>query len=170
MTNTNLKKKILIVDDSALMRQLLTFIIEEAPDLEVVGAAPDPLVARKMIKELNPDVVTLDIEMPKMDGIAFLSKIMSLRPMPVVMISSLTQKSADVTLKAMGFNPPREKIFSPSFIFIIIACVKKFYRNCLGFLGALSLFHHRLFCMGVGILPPKLYRSIYRNSEHALFG
>ena len=95
------KKTVLIVDDSALMRQLLTSIINDASDLVVVGAAPDPIIARKMIKELNPDVITLDIEMPKMDGIAFLSKIMTLRPMPVVMISSLTQKSADATLKAL---------------------------------------------------------------------
>lgn len=99
--SANNKKTVLIVDDSALMRQLLSAIIGEAPDLEVVGVAPDPLIARKMIKELNPDVITLDIEMPKMDGIAFLSKIMTLRPMPVVMISSLTQKSADATLKAL---------------------------------------------------------------------
>lgn len=95
------KKTVLIVDDSALMRQLLTSIIGSASDLEVIGVAPDPMIARKMIKDLNPDVITLDIEMPKMDGIAFLSKIMTLRPMPVVMISSLTQKSADVTLKAL---------------------------------------------------------------------
>lgn len=94
-------KTVLIVDDSALMRQLLTTIIGSANDLQVVGVAPDPIIARKMIKDLNPDVITLDIEMPKMDGIAFLSKIMTLRPMPVVMISSLTQNSADVTLRAL---------------------------------------------------------------------
>lgn len=94
-------KTVLIVDDSALMRQLLTSIINGSPDLEVLGVAPDPVIARKMIKELNPDVITLDIEMPKMDGVAFLSKIMALRPMPVVMISSLTQNNAAVTLKAL---------------------------------------------------------------------
>nr|WP_321396836.1 response regulator [Emcibacter sp.] len=71
----NRSKSVLIVDDFALMRQLLASIIDKAPDLKVVGTAPDPLIARKMIKELNPDVVTLDIEMPKMDGITFLSKI-----------------------------------------------------------------------------------------------
>ncbi|MFC7048745.1 protein-glutamate methylesterase/protein-glutamine glutaminase [Emcibacter nanhaiensis] len=95
------RKTVLVVDDSALMRQMLTSLINRAPDLEVVGAAPDPLIARKMIKELNPDVVTLDIEMPKMDGITFLSKIMTLRPTPVVMISSLTQESAEATMKAL---------------------------------------------------------------------
>ena len=95
------KKTVLIVDDSALMRQMLTSIINKASDLEVVGTAPDPMIARKLIKELNPDVVTLDIEMPKMDGITFLSKIMTLRPMPVVMISSLTQESAEATMKAL---------------------------------------------------------------------
>lgn len=94
-------KTVLVVDDSALMRKLLTSIINSADDLEVVGAAPDPFVAREMIKRLNPDVVTLDVEMPRMDGLAFLGKIMSLRPMPVVMISSLTQEAADVTLQAL---------------------------------------------------------------------
>ena len=94
-------KKVLVVDDSALMRQLLTHMINEADGLEVIEAAPDPIIARRMIKELNPDVITLDIEMPKMDGVDFLTKIMTLRPMPVVMISSLTQENADVTLRAL---------------------------------------------------------------------
>lgn len=95
------KYKVLIVDDSPLMRELLTSIIDSAPDLEVVGTAPNPLIARQKIKELLPDVVTLDIEMPEMDGISFLEKIMRLRPMPVVMISSLTQEGADETLRAL---------------------------------------------------------------------
>ncbi|MBU0752728.1 MAG: chemotaxis response regulator protein-glutamate methylesterase [Gammaproteobacteria bacterium] len=93
--------KVLIVDDSALMRALLTEIIGGAPDLNVVGSAPDPIAAREMIKALNPDVLTLDVEMPKMDGLEFLTRIMRLRPMPVVMISSLTEKGSDVTLKAL---------------------------------------------------------------------
>ncbi|MBL4907126.1 MAG: chemotaxis response regulator protein-glutamate methylesterase [Sneathiella sp.] len=93
--------KVLIVDDSALIRQMLTSMLESNPDIRVVGAAPDPFSAREMIKRLNPDVLTLDIEMPKMDGIAFLQKIMTLRPMPVVMISSLTQEGADVALQAL---------------------------------------------------------------------
>ncbi len=93
--------KVLIVDDSALMRALLTEIINGAPDLDVVGAAPDPIAAREMIKVLNPDVLTLDVEMPKMDGLEFLSRIMRLRPMPVVMISSLTEKGSEVTLTAL---------------------------------------------------------------------
>lgn len=92
---------VLIVDDSALIRQMLTTMLESSPDIKVIGSAPDPLTAREMIKKLNPDVLTLDIEMPKMDGIAFLEKIMSLRPMPVVMISSLTQEGADVALQAL---------------------------------------------------------------------
>lgn len=93
--------KVLVVDDSALMRALLTEIINEAPDLEVVGAAPDPLAAREMIKTLNPDVLTLDVEMPKMDGLEFLGRLMRLRPMPVVMISSLTARGSEVTLQAL---------------------------------------------------------------------
>jgi two-component system, chemotaxis family, protein-glutamate methylesterase/glutaminase len=93
--------KVLIVDDSALMRALLTEVINGAPDLEVVGAAPDPIAAREMIKALNPDVLTLDVEMPRMDGLEFLTRIMRLRPMPVVMISSLTDKGSEVTLQAL---------------------------------------------------------------------
>jgi two-component system chemotaxis response regulator CheB len=93
--------KVLIVDDSALMRALLTEIIGGAPDLEVVGSAPDPIVAREMIKTLNPDVLTLDVEMPKMDGLEFLGRLMKLRPMPVVMISSLTARGSEVTLQAL---------------------------------------------------------------------
>lgn len=95
------KITVVIVDDSALIRQMLTSILSSDPDIEVLGAANDPLQARTMIKELNPDVITLDVEMPKMDGIQFLEKIMRLRPMPVVMISTLTQKGADVTLRAL---------------------------------------------------------------------
>ena len=95
------KVRVLVVDDSALMRQLLSTMMRSDPDIEVVGAAPDPLVARQMIKDLNPDVVTLDVEMPNMDGISFLEKIMRLRPMPVLMISSLTQDGAEATLQAL---------------------------------------------------------------------
>jgi len=93
--------KVLIIDDSALMRSVLTEVINSAPDLEVVGVAPDPIAAREMIKTLNPDVLTLDIEMPKMDGLDFLARLMRLRPMPVVMISSLTQRGSEATLQAL---------------------------------------------------------------------
>ncbi len=93
--------KVLIVDDSALIRQLLTEIINSHADMKVVGVAHDPLMARERIKALNPDVITLDIEMPKMDGLAFLEKLMQLRPTPVVMISSLTERNAGVTLRAL---------------------------------------------------------------------
>jgi two-component system chemotaxis response regulator CheB len=93
--------KVLIIDDSALMRALLTEIIGGAADLEVVGSAPDPIAAREMIKSLNPDVLTLDVEMPKMDGLEFLGRLMKLRPMPVVMISSLTARGSEVTLQAL---------------------------------------------------------------------
>jgi two-component system, chemotaxis family, protein-glutamate methylesterase/glutaminase len=93
--------KVLIVDDSALVRKVLTEIVNQAPDMEAVGAAPDPLVARDMIRSLNPDVLTLDIEMPRMDGLEFLEKLMRLRPMPVVMVSTLTEKGAAATLRAL---------------------------------------------------------------------
>lgn len=90
-----------MVDDSALVRSLLAEIINRQHDMECVGAANDPLVARELIRELNPDVITLDIEMPKMDGIDFLGRLMRLRPMPVLMISTLTERGADVTMKAL---------------------------------------------------------------------
>ncbi|MDQ6968111.1 MAG: chemotaxis response regulator protein-glutamate methylesterase [Mariprofundaceae bacterium] len=93
--------KVLIIDDSALVRQMLTSIFEKAAGIEVVGTAQDPIIARTKIKQLNPDVLTLDVEMPRMDGLTFLSNLMRLRPMPVVMVSSLTQKGADVTLDAL---------------------------------------------------------------------
>jgi len=93
--------KVLVVDDSALIRSILSEIVNKQPDMEVVGTAPNPLVAREKIKELNPDVLTLDVEMPKMDGLAFLEKLMRLRPMPVVMVSSLTEKSSGITLRAL---------------------------------------------------------------------
>jgi len=96
-----MKTRVLIIDDSALMRALLSSLLSEDPEIEVVDAAPDPLVAREMIKAHNPDVVTLDVEMPRMDGLTFLRKIMTLRPMPVVMISTLTQAGAEVTLEAL---------------------------------------------------------------------
>ncbi|HLA36289.1 MAG TPA: chemotaxis response regulator protein-glutamate methylesterase [Rhodocyclaceae bacterium] len=93
--------KVLVVDDSALMRALLSEIINGAPDLEVVGTAPDPIAAREMIKALNPDVLTLDVEMPRMDGLEFLRHLMRLRPMPVIMISALTERGSEVTLQAL---------------------------------------------------------------------
>ncbi|MDG2521024.1 chemotaxis response regulator protein-glutamate methylesterase [Caulobacter segnis] len=93
--------KVLVVDDSATMRGLITAALRRDPEIEVVGSAGDPFEARGAIKALNPDVVTLDIEMPNMNGLEFLEKIMRLRPMPVVMVSSLTQQGADVTLRAL---------------------------------------------------------------------
>ena len=95
------KIRVLVVDDSALVRSLLAEIINRQPDMTCIGAANDPLVAREMIRELNPDVVTLDVEMPRMDGIDFLGRLMRLRPMPVVMVSTLTAQGAEVTLRAL---------------------------------------------------------------------
>lgn len=93
--------RVLICDDSAVMRGLLTQIIDSDPRLEVVGVAADPLVARDLIKSLDPDVLTLDVEMPRMGGIEFLERLMRLRPMPVVMISSFTERGSEATLRAL---------------------------------------------------------------------
>ena len=95
------KTRVVVVDDSALVRSMLTEIINRQADMECIGAASDPFVAREMIRNLNPDVITLDVEMPRMDGLDFLSKLMRLRPMPVVMVSTLTERGAEVTLKAL---------------------------------------------------------------------
>lgn len=95
------KIRVLSVDDSALMRQLMTEIINSHPDMEMVATAPDPLVARDLIKKFNPQVLTLDVEMPRMDGLDFLEKLMRLRPMPVVMVSSLTGQGSEITLRAL---------------------------------------------------------------------
>ncbi|MCE1194372.1 MAG: chemotaxis response regulator protein-glutamate methylesterase [Acidovorax sp.] len=95
------KIRVIVVDDSALVRSLLSEIINRQRDMECIGTANDPLVAREMIRELNPDVITLDVEMPRMDGIDFLGRLMRLRPMPVVMISTLTERGAEVTMRAL---------------------------------------------------------------------
>lgn len=95
------KIKVLVVDDSALIRQLLTTILNSDPMIDVVGTAKDPIYARDKIKDLKPDVLTLDIEMPRMDGITFLKNLMRLHPMPVVMISTFTKAGADITLEAL---------------------------------------------------------------------
>ncbi|MES2901771.1 MAG: chemotaxis response regulator protein-glutamate methylesterase [Pseudomonadota bacterium] len=96
-----MKIKVLIVDDSPLIRGVMSEIISSQPDMQVVGVAPDPLVARELIKQTNPDVLTLDVEMPKMDGLDFLEKLMRLRPMPVLMVSSLTERGSEITLRAL---------------------------------------------------------------------
>ncbi|NML43398.1 chemotaxis response regulator protein-glutamate methylesterase [Ramlibacter sp. G-1-2-2] len=93
--------RVVVVDDSALVRAVLTDIINRSPGLQVVGAAADPYEAREMIRELDPDVITLDVEMPRMDGLAFLERIMRLRPLPVVMVSTLTERGAATTLRAL---------------------------------------------------------------------
>ncbi|ALM83206.1 chemotaxis response regulator protein-glutamate methylesterase [Bordetella sp. N] len=95
------KINVLCVDDSALVRGLMTEIINSQPDMTVVATAPDPLVARELIKKHNPDVLTLDVEMPRMDGLDFLEKLMRLRPMPVLMVSSLTERGSEITLRAL---------------------------------------------------------------------
>lgn len=95
------KIRVIVVDDSALVRSLLAEIINRQTDMECIGTANDPLIAREMIRETNPDVITLDVEMPRMDGIDFLGRLMRLRPMPVVMISTLTERGAEVTMRAL---------------------------------------------------------------------
>jgi two-component system chemotaxis response regulator CheB len=96
--------RVLIIDDSALVRELLSELLEADGDIRVVGTAADPYIARKLIKDLNPDVLTLDVEMPRMDGISFLRNLMRLRPMPVVMISAHTQAGAEITLEALALG------------------------------------------------------------------
>jgi len=95
------KIRVLTVDDSALMRQVLAILLSKDPDIEVVGSAPDPYIAREKITSLKPDVLTLDVEMPKMDGLTFLEKLMRGHPMPVVMVSSLTEDGCQTTLRAL---------------------------------------------------------------------
>jgi two-component system chemotaxis response regulator CheB len=100
----NRKIRVLVIDDSALIRSVMRELINRESDMECVGAAPDPLVAREMIKTLNPDVLTLDVEMPKMDGLDFLERLMRLRPMPVVMVSTLTERGSDITFRALALG------------------------------------------------------------------
>ncbi len=124
--------RVLIVDDSAMMRSFLREVLASDPEIEVVGVAPDPFSARQKIKDLNPSVITLDIEMPGMDGLTFLEHLMRLRPMPVVMVSSLTQRGAAVTLKALEIGAvdfvakPSQELETgwPDFAAEIIAKVK----------------------------------------------
>ncbi|WP_178861123.1 protein-glutamate methylesterase/protein-glutamine glutaminase [Thiomicrorhabdus cannonii] len=98
------KIKVLIVDDSALVRKMLQEMLSSDPMIEVVGTASDPYMAREKIKELHPDVLTLDVEMPRMDGVTFLKNLMRLHPLPVVMVSTLTEKGADVTFEALDLG------------------------------------------------------------------
>jgi len=113
-TGARARVRVLIVDDSALVRRILTEVLSADPAIEVVGTASDAYVAREKIKQLNPDVLTLDVEMPKMDGVTFLRNLMRLRPMPVVMVSSLTEHGAEVTLDALAVGAvdylPKPKI------------------------------------------------------------
>ncbi|MGP3590945.1 protein-glutamate methylesterase/protein-glutamine glutaminase [Vagococcus sp. WN89Y] len=95
------KIKVLCIDDSSLIRRIMTQLVNEQPDMEMIATAPDPLIARDLIKKHNPDVLTLDVEMPRMDGLDFLERLMRLRPMPVVMLSSLTSKGSEITLRAL---------------------------------------------------------------------
>lgn len=106
--------RVIIVDDSALIRKVLTEILGGDPGIEVIATAGDPLIARKKIRDLNPDVVTLDIEMPRLDGLSFLDRIMRLRPMPVVMVSTFTERGSDIALEALEMGAvdalPKPKI------------------------------------------------------------
>lgn len=108
------KIKVLIIDDSALIRSILKEVINSFPDMEAVGAAANPLQAREMIKTLNPDVLTLDVEMPQMDGLTFLEKLMRLYPLPVLMISSLTERGSEAALRSLELGAvdflPKPKI------------------------------------------------------------
>src|ERR1035437_8233794 len=96
--------RVLVVDDSAIVRKILTEALSEQPDLEVVGTAPDPYIASDKILSLQPDVLTLDIEMPRMDGLTFLKKLMHFRPMPVIVISSLAKASCQTAMQALSLG------------------------------------------------------------------
>lgn len=96
-----MKTKVLVIDDSAIVRQVFTELISQEPDLEVVGSAPDPYLARDKIVQLRPDVITLDLEMPRMDGLTFLKKLMHFFPLPVIIVSSLTQMGSKLALEAL---------------------------------------------------------------------
>jgi len=121
--------RVLIVDDSPSMQRLLAAVLESDPEIEVVGTAAEPMAARAAIKELNPDVVTLDVEMPGMNGLQFLEKIMKLRPMPVVMISSYTQRGADVSMEALSIGAfcclPKPRIDDEAALLEICVMVKQ---------------------------------------------
>lgn len=93
--------RVVVVDDSRLMREVISHVLSQDQEIEVVATAVDPFDARQKIRELSPDVITLDVEMPRMDGLSFLEKIMKLKPTPVVMVSSLTHRGADITLRAL---------------------------------------------------------------------
>ena len=107
------KIRVLVVDDSAVVRQSLSAILEADPEIEVMGTAADPIIAVKKIMKEVPDVITLDIEMPRMDGLTFLRKIMAQRPIPVVVISSLTTKGTEAAMKALEYGAS-EVIGKPS--------------------------------------------------------
>ncbi|OGP74756.1 MAG: chemotaxis response regulator protein-glutamate methylesterase [Deltaproteobacteria bacterium RBG_13_58_19] len=98
------KTKVLIVDDSAIVRKIFNDLIAQTPDLEVVGTAPDPYVARDKIVQCQPDVITLDVEMPRMDGLTFLKKLMHYHPLPVIIVSSLTQKGSQMAVEALEYG------------------------------------------------------------------
>ena len=98
------KIKVLVVDDSAVVRQVMKEILESDPAIEVIDTAGDPFIAAEKIKKELPDVITLDVEMPRMDGITFLQKIMTQHPIPVVMCSSLTEAGAETTLRALEYG------------------------------------------------------------------
>src|SRR5689334_22605752 len=103
-TGSGKRIKVLVVDDSALVRSILSDVLGRDPAIEVVGTASDAHMAREKIKRLNPDVLTLDVEMPKMDGLTFLHNLMRLRPMPVVMVSTMTERGAETTLDALAMG------------------------------------------------------------------
>lgn len=158
------KIRIVVVDDSALIRSLLTTIINEAPDMEVVATASDPIVARERIRETSPDMITLDVEMPRMDGLEFLRRLMRLRPTPVLMISSLTQSGSETTLSALELGAVD---FLPKPTLDVSNTMQSYaddIRDKIRMVAAARLRRPSLFAASAAAAPPRVAPALLRQN------
>jgi two-component system chemotaxis response regulator CheB len=164
------KIKVLVVDDSSVIRSILKELLSNQIDIEVVGEAEDPFVAREQIKRLQPDVLTLDVEMPKMNGITFLANLMRLRPMPVVMLSTLTSKGAEITLEALELGAV-DFIAKPS-VETLLASKDSFKTQLLEKIRSAAPINQTNFAIGSklknGLNPSPLNFSGVRNNDHLI--